>query len=327
MKSILTLTLLLSFVGLAFSRNAAAEDSKSAAPKGVPAKIQLPTRDPAKLERVAKLGKGPGRENSGIVRSRLQPDLFWIHNDSGDEPRVYAVHADGSDYRSTREADTPGVLISGAINVDWEDITVDDEGHLIVGDTGNNGNDRRDLVLYYLFEPSASAERTTFLKKVFFHYPEQRQFPAPKEDFNYDCEAIFTVDNVVHLISKNRSNSLGNLYRLDNPKPDVSNPLTSLESFDFQGKVVGADASPDGLRLIVITYESLWYFERATKKDSFFSGRVSWAPYKSKQIEAVCFADDKTLLLADEDLGELFSVALSEMQVVREVQRVAKAEK
>ena len=70
-----------------------------------------------------------------------------------------------------------GVLIGGAINVDWEDITVDEAGHLIVADVGNNYNDRRDLVLYYLDEPAPTAGRTVFRKKIFFRYPEQRQFP------------------------------------------------------------------------------------------------------------------------------------------------------
>ncbi len=301
-----------------------AQQAEAPEKKTYPTTIALPEHEPVKLELIAKLGKGPGRENSGIVKSRQQPDLFWIHNDSGDEPRVYAVHADGTDYAGSRASENPGTLIGGAINVDWEDIAVDDAGHLIVGDTGNNGNDRRDLVLYYLNEPSANATRTTVFKKVFFHYPEQKQFPAPKDDFNYDCEAMFTVDNVVHLISKNRSGTEGKLYRLEDPRPDVSNPLKLVETFDFQGKVVGADASPDGLRLIVITYESLWLFERASKDQSFFAGSISWAPYKTKQVEAVCFADDNTLLLADEAMGELYSCSLSQLHLLRAVRVAAK---
>lgn len=297
--------------------------NKAPVKKIYPSTISLPEHEAVKFQFVAKLGKGPGKENSGIVKSRLQSDLFWIHNDSGDEPRVYAVHADGSDYAGSRPSDNPGALIGGAINVDWEDIAVDDAGHLIVADSGNNGNDRRDLVLYYFNEPSANATRTTVLKKLFFHYPEQKLFPAPLDDFNYDCEAIFTVDNVVHLISKARSGTEAKLYRLENPQTEVSNELKFTDKFDFQGKVVGADASPDGLRLIVITYESLWLFERTSKDQSFFAGKVSWVAHKAEQIEAVCFADDNTLLLADENRGELFSFSLSQLLLVRDKQVAA----
>ncbi len=30
-------------------------------------------------------------EVSGLSHSRTNPDVFWVHNDSGDQPRVYAV--------------------------------------------------------------------------------------------------------------------------------------------------------------------------------------------------------------------------------------------
>lgn len=275
-----------------------------------PPPLVLPTRDPIALCKLAKLGPGPVKENSGIVKSRSTPNLFWMHNDSDDDPRVYPINALGVNYQSSRYAETPGVLIGDAINVDWEDITMDAEGNLIVADVGNNGNDRRDLVLYYLFEPAAVAGRTTLRKKVFVHYPDQRQFPAPADDFNFDCEAVFTVGNTVHLLSKQRSGTVAKLYRLDDPQPERSNPLTLVERFDFQGQAVGADATADGLRLIVVTYEALWLFERDSTDQGFFSGRISWAPYKSQQVEAVCFADEQLVYLADEDLGELFAADL-----------------
>ena len=35
-----------------------------------------------------RLGDGPAEEHSGIVRSRNWADVFWMHNDTGDEPRI-----------------------------------------------------------------------------------------------------------------------------------------------------------------------------------------------------------------------------------------------
>jgi hypothetical protein len=294
---------------------AAQETSAAAAPAAV--SVVVPKREPIAMHRVAKLPPGPVKENSGIVRSRQFPDLFWMHNDSGDEPRVYPIRRDGEAYHSTREPETPGVLVGGAINVDWEDITTDEEGHLIVADVGNNGNDRRDLVLYYLGEPSPTASRTTILKKIFVRYPDQKGFPAPKDDFNYDCEAVFTVRNTVYLLTKHRSDTAMKLYRLDHPKPDQVNDLTLVEKFDVQGKAVGADATPDGKRVVVVTYKAIWLFERDDALGPLFGGRISYAPYKSAQVEAVCFADDKTLLMADEETGELFEVQLSGLTKVR----------
>ncbi len=120
-------------------------------------------------------GSFPGHENSGIVKSRQFPDLYWLHNDSGDEPRVYPIHGDGTDYKSARSSERMGVLLGAAINVDWEDITVNESGQLIVCDLGNNRNDRRDLVIYLVPEPAPLAARAAWMTRYFVRYPIKLQ--------------------------------------------------------------------------------------------------------------------------------------------------------
>src|SRR5690606_40093178 len=74
------------------------------------------------LFRSARLEGPPhAREVSGIVPSRQWPGVFWVHNDSGDETRIYPIRLDGSLFASARSADAPGVLIGGVVNSDWED--------------------------------------------------------------------------------------------------------------------------------------------------------------------------------------------------------------
>lgn len=287
-----------------------------AAPSDVQS-VRLPDRPPAEFHLIAKLGPGPARENSGIVKSRQFDDVFWMHNDSGDEPRIYPIHRDGTNYDDTRYAGENGVLIGGAINVDWEDITVDSNGHVIIADVGNNENDRRDLALYYLEEPAPTAGRTTFLKKLFVRYPDQGDFPAKPNQFNFDCEAVFTVGDTVYLLTKNRSDSFTSLYVLENPQTDKPNVLRRLGTFDIQGQAVGADCTPDGKRLVVLTYTAIWLFERDNSDQSFFDGRISWAPSEEHDAEAICFADDSTLLIADEAQAELFELPIAELIRVR----------
>jgi hypothetical protein len=216
--------------------------------------IKLPPTPPYQLGEGRPLGEGPAKENSGIVKSRQWPDLFWMHNDSGDEPRIYPVRADGTVYVSSRYPDVPGVLVGGAINVDWEDIAVDASGRIIVADFGNNDNDRRDLTLYVIPEPSPTSGRTTYLRKVTFCYPEQRQFPAPQDDFNYDAEALFTLGDAVFVCTKHRSDSFTRVYKLDETAPDGDvRPLKLVDEFDVRGQVTGADATPDARRLVLLT--------------------------------------------------------------------------
>lgn len=258
-----------------------------------------------------KLGEGPAKEHSGIVKSRNWPDLFWMHNDSGDEPRIYPVQRSGEVVKSEREPENPGVTIAGAINVDWEDLTVDDRGRVIVGDFGNNRNDRRDLVLYIVPEPAPLAERTTFVKRLFFRYPSQNEFPAPQADFNYDCEAIFTIGDAIYLCSKHRSDTLTHLYRLDPNSNEEVQTAELVDSFDVLGQATGADATPDGKRIVINTYEDLWLFDVTDPKHPL-SGPVQRLSFENDDdVEAVCFADDETLIIGAEAAGRIYEVPLS----------------
>lgn len=56
-------------------------------------------------------------------------------------------------------------------------------------------------VLYVIPEPSPIASNTTYIKRIFIKYPDQKEFPD-KDDLNYDCEAIFSADDHIYLLSK-----------------------------------------------------------------------------------------------------------------------------
>ena len=95
---------------------------------------------------------------------------YWAHNDSGAKPRLFAIdqnyevrvpdwlrhrYASGD---ALLRAPWPGVEISNASLVDWEEIArVGDR--LYIGDVGNNGNARRDLGFYELREPVPGGPR------------------------------------------------------------------------------------------------------------------------------------------------------------------------
>ncbi|MGL4512661.1 MAG: hypothetical protein ACRCT8_06180 [Lacipirellulaceae bacterium] len=263
------------------------------------------------LDAGKELGAGPRKENSGIVASRQWPGVFWMQNDSGDEPRVYAVRRDGSVFASDRY-DAPGTLIGGAINIDWEDIAVDASGHVIVADFGNNENDRRDLVLYYLNEPAPSAGRTTWRRRVFFRFPEQRERPAPRNDFNYDAEALFTLGDTPWIVAKHRSDTNARVYRLDvdAAAPDATIDAKFVHRVELDGQATAADALPDGSRVMVLTYTDLWLFD-VTDPAEPLAGPATRVPLKGgADTEAACFLDERTALVAAEASGLLYEVQL-----------------
>lgn len=273
--------------------------------------LKFPIMEPEVLKNKFQLDYWGKLELSGIVRSKSDKNVFWIHNDSGDQPRVFAIDSLGHFYKSDRYKNSEGIVIAGATNVDWEDITMDNKGNLVIEDAGNNTNDRHDLVLYVVPEPSPIASNATFLKKLFFKYPDQKVFN--KTDFNYDSEAIFFADNKFHILSKDRMDTYTRLYRMDQEKTDEVNTLTLIDKFNIGGKVTAADASDDGNRIVIITYKAIWIFERTSPTASYFNGHVWWLPVKAPQIESVCFKDGKTLWLLDEETAGLYEVPVSKL--------------
>src|SRR5215207_10525891 len=99
------------------------------------------------LERLGRLDHPAIREASGVVASRRHPGIFWVHNDSQNPPALFAVRRDGS---------LAGEFAVGVPNVDWEDIAVDDQGHLYLADIGNNAGLLPVRAIYRLDEPDPS---------------------------------------------------------------------------------------------------------------------------------------------------------------------------
>jgi hypothetical protein len=91
-------------------------------------------------------------ESSGIAASLCQPNVFWTHNDSGDDAFLFAMGENGKNLGTYR--------VTNARNSDWEDIasyrSPDGTCYLYVGDIGNNKLERPELRIYRVKEPTVS---------------------------------------------------------------------------------------------------------------------------------------------------------------------------
>jgi hypothetical protein len=263
---------------------------------------------------LARLEHPPMSEISGLARSYV-PGVFWAHNDSGDEARVFAVDLEGHavipDYLKSRYSDGswPGLRILNAANVDWEDMAAADD-MLYLADTGNNSNARRDLGVYYLPEPNpAAVAEARALGFWPIRYPDQAAFPG--ERWHFDCEAVFVADGKLHFLTKHRQpfqqaqwEPGTNLYRLDTHHTDRVNALTRVGGRQDVMLVTAAEMSPDGNRLAVLTYLGAWVFARPESGADWLAGDSVFYPIPrgvAKINEAVAWRDDTHLLIANED--------------------------
>ena len=281
----------------------------------------------------ARVMSAPIAEMSGLARSPRRPDTYWVHNDSGDSARIFAITADGksilptySKFTAYGDEEEPGKQqwegfeVLYAKNVDWEDIAADNN-YLYISDLGNNGNARQDLGIYLIsdIDPTAST-RSAVVQYLPVVYPDQKEFPPEQRYF--DSESLFVVDGVLYVITKHRTAGVvnvyepgANLYRLDTRYTDKPNVLTKIDSNPYIYAATGADVSPDGKTLAVISMDGLWLFSKPVSGDKWLSAPGRYNPVDRdafQQLEAVTWIDNDTLLIGNEQ-RDLFRIALKDL--------------
>lgn len=248
-------------------------------------------------------------EPSGIVKSRTYTGVYWVHNDKGNTARIFGVRLTGDLIQPEGVTGFDGIQVKNADNTDWEDITGDDEGFLYVADLGNKESDRRDLVIYKIREPDPFTDTSVRLEAKYpVYYPDQKAFPAPSG--NYNCESLFWSGGFLYVLTKHDSDGNTRLYRLDSLKTDRPNGLTLLGTWPAGGKVTGAEASPDGQKLAVLTYGAIRLYQKSEPGKPWLDG-----PFKSLRLvemkyEGICFSTGDTLVVSNEE-GDQFAVPVS----------------
>lgn len=278
-------------------------------------------------EKILTIDHPPIDEQSSIVKSKTYKNVYWLSNDSGDDPVIFPVDEKGKIIvpkflkRQFEKKPYPGITLLEASNHDWESMALLGDT-LVIGDVGNNANVRRDLGIYLVPEPNP--HEVYQMRPLYWypvHYPEQRKYPP--NDWNFDCESIFTFQGKIYMLTKHRADQninkphpSTNLYRLDTRSTTKSNALVKVGSRDnLGGWVTDADIAPDESGLVFIALNPLaatiWYFPRPKKGDDFLSEKpLHFNLVKADQAEGVCFKDNKTIIVTNEQ-RDWFEIPLS----------------
>jgi hypothetical protein len=260
-------------------------------------------------------------ETSGIDVSRRNrkwdEDIFWVHNDSGDGPYLYAVSRDGD-----REA---VLKVPGAQAVDWEDIACgpgpDGKGDFIyIGDIGDNGSSRDDCVVYCIREPKlpdglnlSSKEEPLPLKGPVV----ARRFVYP--DGRHDAETLLVhpKTGTVYVVTKSTSGNSG-VYKFPPEQPGVSQKTVTLEKVAtltvpeelslIPKRITGGSISPDGRRVAFCTYFSGYQLTLPPNAKDFDAiWKAPLLPFNlppMRQTESICFTrDGKSVIVTSEGIN------------------------
>jgi hypothetical protein len=277
----------------------------------------VPDMPTVELKSAGKLNLKLVSECSALWASPSLPGVFWTLSDSGAKPAITPIRADGS-LVMTPKGYWGGVTLKGTVNTDWEAITGDPAGNVIVGDVGNNVSRRKELAFYLFREPKLGGTEVTEVRKVTFAWPDQTAFPDP--ELSHDCEAMFLLRGKLYLLTKHRRDTLTDLWRADIPPTGDRATLTKLARFDVGGMVTDACVSPDQKRLAILTYRNVWVFELPATGEDFFHAPALHAPISppmlSWQVEGCSWVDSGHLLVGSEQ-GDLFRIALTDLREVK----------
>ncbi len=197
---------------------------------------------------VGRLAQPGLTESSGLVASLKYPGVYWSMNDSGNPPMLYAVDSVGKGLCRIR--------LTGAKNIDWEDIAADDE-MLYIGDVGDNLCKRKVLTIYAVGEPDPKGKTETAPVKCEYRF----RYPAGHGPF--DCEAMFVRKGWAYLITKETPRARLYRVRLDGVSTPVEKTLQAEDLGPLPNAhwVTAADISPDGMKIAVLSYLGVWVYQ------------------------------------------------------------------
>lgn len=236
------------------------------------------------------------KEVSGMVLSQ-DGKTIWTIEDAGNKNVIYGLNRKGE-----LIAD---VLVENAENNDWEDITKDNSGNIYIGDFGNNDNDRQDLSIIKLDLKNDSQKSVRAIQTTKFHYEGQTEFPPKKSNLLYDCEAFVEKDGNFYLFTKNRSKGFDGtflIFQIPNKEGDFEAKLIGKLKLDggFDDAAITSAAINSQDEIALLTHKNV-HILSGFKANDFNMAKIQKIPLNhNSQKEAIVFADDKTLLIADE---------------------------
>jgi hypothetical protein len=235
-------------------------------------------------------------EASGVVASRKNNDVLWIHNDSGHAEQLFAV-------TTTGKALATYSVGQGATCIDWEAIALgqgpDKRWYLYVGDTGTNQIARNSVVVYRVLEPEVRVDQPPLeatleqVETIDLMYPDRQV---------YDSETLMVdpQSGDLFLVTKTTTGRSG-VYRASAPL--VANTQRTLELVATlqtepgpgrgSERTTDGNISPDGRYILIRTYTRayLWIRPRGATIGEALATAPCVAPLADEpQGEAIGFS-------------------------------------
>lgn len=255
--------------------------------------------------KIANLKNPAVTESSGLAASRLTPNVYWTHNDSGDGPFVYAFDSTGA---------SRGVFrVAGAQARDWEDVGVGPgpergKSYLYLGDIGDNEEKREEIVVYRAAEPTLTAAEKALTKDKPGTTRPAEAIRLRYPDGKHDAETLLVhpASGNLYIVTKVMLRN-ATVYEATAPL-NVSQVITLKRIGEikipslFGGALTGGSISPDGRRVAFCDYLQGYEVELPAASKNFndvWKQKITGFNLgQREQGEAIAYRSDGKALLA-----------------------------
>ncbi|OKS87712.1 hypothetical protein [Mucilaginibacter polytrichastri] len=235
-------------------------------------------------------------ETSGMAASAINPDIFYVHNDSGDTSRFFAINAEGK-LKATYYYHG---MAGGKFGVwDCEDIAVGpgpakNKSYIYLGDIGDNGATHKNSTIYRFNEPKITAKDSVSNINAAVLYLKYPDGPRDAETLMVD-----PLEKLLYIVSKRQDSVTVYTTPLLFKNGDTVT-LTKQCRLYFKGLrplrwITAGDISADGKQILLKSYVNVYYWQRQP-------GETVWQamlrkpkelPYEQEhQGEAIAFTRD-----------------------------------
>lgn len=239
---------------------------------------------------------GELKETSGIAASGIFNDIYYIHNDSGDTSRFFAITPKGnlvSTFYFPEDKRIEYPLL------DCEDISVGKgpqagKSYVYLGDIGDNYN-WRPYVTIYRFE-----EKPSWINNPVNHVvPAQLHLTYPDGPKDAETMMVDPLQDLLYIINK-RTDTIRVYTTPLNFKNNETRVLTLRSKVYFKGfkpfkYITAGDISKDGTQVLLKSYGKVYYWQRRGKEPVWetMQRQPTELPYEIQlQGEAIGFTPD-----------------------------------
>jgi len=234
-------------------------------------------------------------EISGITWSRTHPGVYWLHNDSGRGPYLYAV--DGTTCRTLARIRVGNI---GARDIEAIATGTDPQGRpvLWVGDIGDNRDSWPSVRLHAVVEPARLVDQQVDAVTYRFTYA----------DIPHNAEGIIAEPDRARVWVVSKQLAAGTVWQV---RLSTTRVTRAVAVGEVGGLMTDAAMSRDGTHYVIRDYLRAYLYDAPVSASSLARPTRIELPFEP-QGEAVTFAPgDRALLVAGERDTALWWVPLT----------------